>query len=488
MHQHEPYRWTAVQAAQALEDKSISAVELAQAVITQIERTNRPINAICAPDYSRAIEVVHKADECLARGERKALLGIPVTIKEMLNVAGLPTTYGYAAHRDFVPDNDALVVARARKAGAVIIGKVNAPTGGADWQTFNEVYGVTNNPFDLTKTCGGSSGGSAAALAMGFGPLSIGSDIAGSLRVPANFCGVFAHKPSVNVVPVRGHTAPRQYPLAGNTDMLVVGPMARSAADLSLLLDTIAGPDDLEDGIGYQLHLRAARHNRLSDFRILVLNAQPLTPTDAEMQEVIDDLAGNLERAGATVVRQSELLPNLDAAARLYVRLLNSASSVFLPDDVFSSVQAVVAKIDPEKKTFYADYLRGITLTHRDWVVVDAHRRGFRARWRRFFGEFDALICPSAPTPAFPHDPKGGIEDRVLEINGEQHPYRNLMVWPSIATAPGLPSTAIPVAMSKSGLPIGVQIIGPYLEDRTVLKLAELIEREHGGFHAPAII
>lgn len=196
----------------------------------------------------------------------------------MLNVAGLPTTYGYPEHRHFVPKDDALTVARARQAGAVIMGKVNAPRGGSDWQTFNEVCGVTNNPFDVSRTSGGSSGGSAAALAMGFGALSIGSDIAGSLRVPAIFCGVFAHKPSVNLVPIRGHTPPNQYPLGGTTDLFVVGPMARSAEDLGLLLDAIAGPDDLEDGVGYHLRLPTSRHADLRDFRRFGLERTPLNP------------------------------------------------------------------------------------------------------------------------------------------------------------------------------------------------------------------
>ena len=234
---------TAVELSSALAAKKVSAVELAQDMIGRIERHDGKINAVCVRDFSRGLETARAADAALARGEKKPLLGLPMTIKESLNIAGLPTTWGFPEQKDFMPQEDALAVSRVKQAGGVILAKTNVPVALADWQSYNEIYGTTNNPFDLGRTPGGSSGGSSAALAAGYGPLSIGTDIGGSLRVPAFHCGVYAHKPTFALVPPRGNTPPGLPPLPFDRDLSVMGPMARSAADLSLLLDVIAGPD-----------------------------------------------------------------------------------------------------------------------------------------------------------------------------------------------------------------------------------------------------
>ena len=231
---------TAVELSAALKAKKVSAVELAQDAIGRIERHDGKINAICVRDFERGLDAARAADAAIARGQSRPLLGIPLTIKESYNIAGLPTTWGFPPQKDFKPHEDALTVARVKDAGGVILGKTNVPVGLADWQSYNEIYGTTNNPFDLGRTPGGSSGGSSAALAAGYGALSLGSDIGGSLRVPAFHCGVYAHKPSFNLAPMRGHTAPPFAPLPNDRDMAVVGPMARGAADLSLLLDVMA--------------------------------------------------------------------------------------------------------------------------------------------------------------------------------------------------------------------------------------------------------
>jgi amidase len=237
---------TATELSQALAAKKVSAVELAQDAIARIERHDGKINAICVRDFARALEAARAADTALARGEKKPLLGLPLTVKESYNIAGLPTTWGFPLQKDFVPPEDALSISRVKAAGGVILGKTNVPAGLGDWQSYNDIYATTNTPFDLGRTPGGSSGGSAAALAAGYGPLSLGSDIGGSLRVPAFHCGVYAHKPTFNIVPLRGHTPPPFPPISLDRDMAVIGPMARSAADLSLLLDAIAGPDPLD--------------------------------------------------------------------------------------------------------------------------------------------------------------------------------------------------------------------------------------------------
>src|SRR5580704_1959936 len=239
---------------EALDARKLSALELVEHTIARIEALDGPINAVVVRDFERACVAALAADADLARGERRPLLGIPMTIKEAFNVAGLPTTWGQRQYRGFRPKCDATLVTRAKRAGGIFLGKTNVPLGLGDFQSYNEVYGATCNPWDLTRSPGGSSGGSAAALAAGFGPLSFGSDIGGSLRVPAHFCGVYAHKPTLGLVPVRGYSPPPpRSPLLGDCDLAVVGPMARTASDLGLALDVIAGPDEDREGIGYRL-------------------------------------------------------------------------------------------------------------------------------------------------------------------------------------------------------------------------------------------
>ena len=476
---------TATELSEALAAEKVSAVELAQDAIARIERHDDKINAICVRDFECGLEAARAADTARARGETGPLLGIPLTVKESYNVAGLPTTWGFPPQKDFVPPEDALSISRVKAAGGVIIGKTNVPVGLADWQSYNEIYGTTNNPFDLGRTPGGSSGGSAAALAAGYGPLSLGTDIGGSLRVPAFHCGVYAHKPTYNMVPMRGHTPPPFPPLPLDRDMAVIGPMARSAADLSLLLDVMAGPDPLEAGVGYRLALPPPRHNQLKSFRVLVIDSDPILPVNKEIRDAIEKLAGSLARSGVSVSRQSPLLPNFAETSRLYMRMLMSFLGAFLAPDVIAGAQERAAKLTPEDRSLAAERLRGMTLSHRAWLLDDGARARLRAQWRELFKNFDALICPVMPTPAFPHDHSPEQETRRINIDGKDYAYPDQLAWPGIATLPGLPATAIPIGLSPQGLPVGVQIVGPWLEDRTPLRLAELIEREFGDFVPP---
>ncbi len=476
---------TAVEVSAALAAKQVSAVELAEDAIARIERHDAKINAICVRDFERGLAAARAADAERARGVAKPLLGIPVTVKESYNVAGLPTTWGFPAQKDFIAAEDALAITRVKDAGGVVLGKTNVPLGLGDWQSYNEIYGTTNNPFDLGRTPGGSSGGSSAALAAGYGPLSLGSDIGGSLRVPAFHCGVYAHKPTFALVPGRGHTPPPLPPLPLDRDLAVVGPMARCAADLSLLLDTIAGPDPLEAGKAYRLALPPPRHTGLKDFRVLVIDTDPLMPTDKVVRGTIGTLSTNLVKAGVTVERHSPLLPNFAETSRLYLRMLMSFLAASFPPDVYAGAKAAAATLPANATSLAAERLRGIAQSHRDWLMDDAARGRLRAQWRELFKTFDAVICPIMPTPAYPHDHSDDQEQRRIKIDGEDHVYPDQLVWPGIATLPGLPSTAIPTGFAPDGLPVGVQIVGPWLEDRTTLKLAELIEREFGGFKPP---
>ena len=267
--------------------------------------------------------------------------------------------------------------------------------------------------------------------------------------------------------------------------MSVLGPMARGAADLSLLLDVMAGPDPLDLGIAYSLALPPARHDDLKSFRVLVVEGHPLLPPDSDVRTAIERLAGNLAKAGAKVSRESPLLPDFVESSRLYMRRLLSFLGTFMLPEVIAGAKIAAAQLSPDDKSLAAERLRGMTQSHRDWVLDEGARARLRAQWHQLFKSFDAVICPIMPTPAYPHDHSLEQEKRRIAIDGKDYVYPDQLAWPGIATLPGLPATAIPLGLSPAGLPVGVQIVGPWLEDRTPLRLAELIEREFGGFVRP---
>jgi amidase len=371
-----------------------------------------------------------------------------MTVKEAFDVAGLPTTWGLEPFKDWIASEDAVVVTRLKAAGAVIVGKTNVPPNLADWQSVNPIYGRTNNPHDLTRSPGGSSGGSAAALAAGMVPLEFGSDIGGSIRIPSAFCGVFGHKPSYGLVPGRGHQPPGVTGLS--PPLNVVGPMARSVADLELALDVTAGPADAE-AQGYRLDLPAPRHERVADFRVLMLPSHPLAPVEAEIHAALEVLAKSLAAAGAKVAWSSPLVPDLAASHRTYLAILLTALSRGAPP----SPNALSAQA-------YLDALDGQAAIRRQWAAL--------------FAEFDIVIAPTLGTVAFPHfDPSVDWPGRKLTINGEPAPFGDQLAWVGVATLANLPATAVPIGKTREALPIGAQLIGPYLGDRTSLALARMI-------------
>jgi amidase len=468
----------------ALRAKQISASELLELTISRIERFDGKINAVVVRDFERAREAAKAADAALSRGDEGALLGVPMTVKESYNVGGLPTTWGFPAGKDWRPADDAVLVSRAKAAGAVIAGKTNVPFALADWQSYNDIYGTTNNPWDLGRTPGGSSGGSAAALAAGYVALELGSDIGGSLRVPAHYCGVFAHKPTYGILPGRGQTPPGVPALPSSIDLAVVGPMARSAADLSLAMDILAGPDET-DAIAYSLNLPAPRANVLRDFRVLVIDDHPLVPTAASVRGALDRTVQGLEGAGVRVARHSALLPDLALTSRIYLMLLMPIFTADIPLAAYRNLANAAAAIPPTTDTIDAARGRGLAASHRDWIHADRIRTGLREGWRRLFRDFDVVLCPVMPTPAYPHDHSPDQSQRTIDVDGTAYSYQDQILWPGIATVIGLPATAMPIGLSPEGLPIGMQIIGPWLEDRTPLRFAELTEQEFGGFKPP---
>ncbi|HET6859617.1 MAG TPA: amidase [Streptomyces sp.] len=471
--------------AAAMRAGEVTSAELTDEAIACIERDDKTINAICVPDYDRARAAARGADQARARGEDRPLLGIPVTVKECYDIAGLPTTWGMPPHRGHMPAEDAVQVARLKAAGAVVLGKTNVPLGLQDVQSFNEIHGTTNNPWNHDRTPGGSSGGSAAALAFGFGALSIGSDLAGSLRTPAHFCGVYAHKPTLGLAAMRGMVPPLAPALPTEADLAVVGPMARTARDLSLLLDVMAGPDPLTLGVAYDVTLPPARHERLCDFRVLVLDQHPLIPTGSAVRAGVNRVADALVDGGARVARHSALLPDLTEAATLYTQLLFSSSVARFPVEGDEQLRARAAALSADDRSLDVARLHAMVFSHRDWIEANHRRELHRHGWRQLFAEFDAVVCPITPTPAFPHDHNPDPRQRRITIDGVEYPYFDQLVWAGLATMPGLPATAIPTGRSPEGLPVGVQLIGPMHEDRTPLRLAELLEQTIGGFQAP---
>ena len=445
--------------AQALVNREVSAVELVDAAIAGIEARDRAINAVVVRDFDRAVAAAKMADAALARGERGALLGVPMTVKESHAIAGLPITWGSEGFRGFVSESDSVGVARLKSGGAVILGKTNVPPFLGDWQSANPIYGRTNNPWDLDRTPGGSSGGSAAALASGMVPLEFGSDIGGSIRVPAAFCGVYGHKPTFGVIPMRGHSPPDHDGGGGGPlPLAVVGPLARTAADLDLALDVLAGPDE-PDAKAYRLTLPPARKSRLSDFRILILDRHPAADTEAEVTEAIGELGTKLARLGAVVRDTDALTPDLAKSHDVFLAILSTALSRGAPGASPPNAH--------------------------EWMgLLDAQVQ-MRRSWGRLFGEYDVVLAPNYGITAFPHDANPDQGARKQIINGRTTPYMSQVAWPGLALVSNLPATAAPIGLSKNGLPLSVQIIGGYLEDRTTIGFAGLLEQEFGGFQPP---
>lgn len=480
---------TASECLDLLRSGALSALELLDASIARIEALNPDINAVVAKDYQRARECARASDAARAEGrDLGPLHGLPMTVKDSLSTAGLVTTSGAPELRDHLPKEDAVAVQRLLEAGAIILGKTNLPIYAGDWQTYNTVYGRTNNPWDLTRTVGGSSGGAAAALAAGFIPLEYGSDIGGSIRNPAHYCGVYGHKPSYDIVPTRGHI-PGPPGTKSEPDLGVVGPLARSAADLRLALDVTVGPDTL-DRDGWKLDLPAARAERLEDFRVGVWLDDPLCPIDAPVRA---ELEATVEALSPQVQRVDVRLPfGLENIVPLYMRLLLGVIGGDMPGPLraltrlllphYALTERLGIKADPVTK----NAVRGMHLSHSDWNRANEGRTRLRWQCHQLFKDIDVLLTPVVPVAAYPHQTGGNQLTRRIVVNGEKRPYMDHASWAALATMAFLPATSAPVGLTPEGLPVNVQIIGPYLGDRTTLRFAELLSEVRGGFQPPA--
>ncbi len=464
---------------EALRKGETSSVELLEMHLERIQRINPEINAIVTPNYAAARQRAARADQERAGGNAEgALHGLPLTMKDSTFVAGLKATAGIPEQAEHVPAEDGPLASRVFAAGGVLMGKTNIPAFLADWQANSTIFGRTVNPWDHSRTPGGSTGGGSAALAAGLTPLEFGSDIGGSIRVPAAFCGLYGHRPSDSAVP-RSAGFPPDSPPNPAAVMAVQGPLARSARDLEIALDVIAGPEPGEDQ--WRLEIPPARSGTLAGLRVAVLPRIDFVQVDDEIvaaQSLVADVAA---RAGA-VVREAAP-PGWDPRAHYasYRAMLN----VSVLQQMSTEDRALmVEELRRSGDEFAEGSIRGVTATAAVFFQLMREREYCRRSFRAFFRDYDVLLCPIIITPAFEHDDRPFTERSVL-INGKPERYERQLVYPAVATFPGQPATAFPVGLHSTGLPIGLQALGPYLEDRTPIRFAELLEREIGGFTPP---
>lgn len=443
----DPALWTTTEQIAAIRRGELSSVELLDAQLARIERLNPEVNAVCTLSDEAARQRAIDADAATAGGTFWGPLhGLPITIKDAIATAGIRSTGGAPELIDHVPLDDAPAVAAVKAAGAIVFGKTNLPLWSGDLQTFNEMFGTTNNPWDTTRTPGGSSGGAAAAVACGMTSFEIGTDIGGSVRVPSAFCGVFGHKPSFGVIPTLGYL---DEPKGGVTesDINVFGPIARSAADLELLLDLLAGPA-ADRSTAWQLRLPKAGFDDVRSLRVAAWFDEPSIAMDAEMLAVLERVADRLDDAGARVDRRAR--PDIDFTKAWHAGIWLIAAATHISDG---------------DRRF----------NHTDWLEVDRDRARRRLRWAEFFNEFDVLLCPVTLMPAFPHLQEGTWSDREIVVGGQTLPYGALEAWPALIGSAYLPSTSTPVGRTAAGLPVGVQVVSPYLHDLRSIHAAGLI-------------
>ena len=480
---------SAARLLQDIQERRIGCAEVVEAFIAKIRQKNPGINAVVATDFTAARKRAQAADAALNRGENWGPLhGLPMTVKDCFEVAGLPCTAGLPALKEHVPAQHADAVQALVDAGAIIMGKTNVPAGGMDFQSYNDVYGQTNNPWDVTRTPGGSSGGAAAALAAGLTPLELGSDIGGSIRLPAHFCGVFGHKPSFNIIPKQGHVPlppgvfPRDYAPGG--DVVVAGPMARSARDLELAMDLLVRPDRAQRA-AWQIRLPPPPQKRLGAYRIGLWLDDPFCPVDASVGGVLQSLADTLARAGARI---EERKPDIDFSRshEVFVTLFSAVGAADLPQKLYDRLAAEAAEADGRDDHPRTLFARGATQSHRTWLLMDRERQKIRQKWAEYFDGPDLLLCPAAPITAFAHD-HGEFYGRTLPVNSQDRSYvKTLYTWSGLAGLAQLPATVAPAGIAQGGLPVGVQIVGPYLGDRTTLQMAGFVEDALGGFVPPS--
>ena len=470
---------SATELAARIQRKEISSAELLALYFERVDRLNPALNAIIVQRRDEAMARAQAADAALARGERWGPLhGVPMTVKESYDVAGTPTTWGAPHLKDNIAAKDALSISRLKEAGVVIFGKTNVPLMLSDFQSYNDVYGTTNNPWDLSRVPGGSSGGTAAALAAGLTGIDTGSDIGGSIRNPAHFCGVFGHKPTWNLLPPRGHAMPG---VLTPSDISVIGPLARCATDLEVAVQAMAGPDEITSR-GMQLKLPELA-KPASALRVAVWCDDAMAVVDASVASRVDAVAEALGRLGAQVDYDARPVES-EHTHTVYQCLLQATMSARLPEDRYQSILRQVEELPAEDTSLAATIQRSQVARFRDWTANNELRTHIRWQWHSFFEGYDIVLAPVMATSAFPHDHRP-FGERTVVVNGNAEPYFNQVFWAGLASVAYLPSTVIPTGPDQAGLPIGVQIIGPEYGDLITIGVAKLLEREGFAFTPP---
>lgn len=474
----------AAELAQMICDGEITAVELTEVYLTRIEEYNPALNAIITLDVAGARERARAADEALQRGESWGPLhGVPITIKDMLETKGLRTTSGHGPLRNHIPTRDATVVRRMREAGAIILGKTNTAESGADVQTHNRLFGRTNNPWDVTRTVGGSSGGEAAALAAGLTALGVGSDLAGSIRLPAHFTGILGLRTSDRLVSRAGLIADTKGTPRATRYMSVNGPLARTVADLRLALNIMAGPDGVDPEVA-PMPLVDPPRKPIDQLRIAWTDDIDGIPITAETKAAVGGLAEQLAAAGATVERAT---PDLDYEAvwRTYGVLL----AFVIGPRLFSAERVGFRFMGP---VMFRDKIMRATAAAADldinrYLEALVVRDVIFAQLEAFLNQYDAWLLPASTRPAYKHC-RGAPIGTSIPVDGESLPYWTANIsYTALFNLVGNPVVSLPVAQSQQyeGLPIGVQVAGPVWSDMALLNVAESIEGLIGGFRAP---
>jgi amidase len=470
---------SAIEVANAIKFGSITSLELTELIITRIKKYNSSLNAIVTLVRKQALKRAKNADKALERGQYWGPLhGVPITIKDTFDTQGIRTTAGSPSLSDNMPVEDAIPVTRLKNAGAIIIGHTNVPIMAGDWQSYNELFGTTKNPWDLNRTPGGSTGGGAAAIAAGLSFLSLGSDVGGSIRIPAHFCGVYGHKPTINFVSGIGHT-----PKSPNCPSLlwVYGPLARSPQDLRLALEIIGGPEP-ENAIAYSWKLPQERGEDLSDYRLGFVWDNAECPVTPEVKDVLEEVIKTVENKTASIEEGWPKEFDPKKAYDNYRFYLASEYASFLRDKEFEQMKKRSSELDV---TYSVIRAKAWTVPHKYYQYAAQERLKDRAQWSNYFKNHDAFLLPVSFLPAFPHDHSQPAMDRILQTSLGQRKYDEIMFWISHASLMGLPATVAPIGFTRDGLPVGIQIIGPYSEDATTIHVASKITELLGGFKPP---
>lgn len=464
--------------AVAIKKRELTSREVLDFFLDRVEQHNSKLNAVVQLDVDRARRRADQADAAAASGQDWGPLhGVPLTIKDAYLTEGIVSANGMPEFKDSIPSRNADGVQRYLDAGAIVFGKTNVPYGSGDWQSFNEVYGTTNNPWDLARTCGGSSGGSAASLAAGLTPLELGGDIGGSIRIPAHFNGVFGHKPSHGIVSQRGLV---DYPdQLAEQDLWVVGPMGITAGDVRQALSLLLGPP-VDKALGWKVELPPARTTDAKALRVATYFDDPSYEVDHEVRGLLEGTAKSLEKEGAQIHWNTKPDIDFDENLVLYMKLMYSHLPKAVPEEQRQKLREVL-----DGHPAGDEIADAMSNSLENWLALNERRLQLQAKWTEFFEDYDVLLAPVTPLPAFQHD-HSEAGNRTWTVNGkERRSMFDILFWAGLSLNTYLPASVAPAGRTAENLPVGVQIVGPYLEDWTALAVAEMLERCHQGFEPP---